>query len=255
MKNRNPLFFIVLAFGISWLAWGICIIFDKFGISMTDNYLLYVPDLLGGVAPSIASYVVLKKEGRVKNFKEWCVLMFDVKVNFKYYVLTVFFVLFFLGISYLVIDVEVIAPWYLFFLALPIMVIGGGLEEPGWRGYLQPYLAEKHGFVAGTFIMGLIWSLWHLPLFYYSGTTQYGTSFLLFAIAVFGLNYAIGALRKISNSTFLCLVLHCSFNALYVVFNFDKSRLINDHVTMLVGSCLLIAVSIILIFVDKRKKI
>ena len=34
-------------------------------------------------------------------------------------------------------------PLYLALIEFPIMIIGGGLEEIGWRGYLQPTLQKK----------------------------------------------------------------------------------------------------------------
>lgn len=37
-------------------------------------------------------------------------------------------------------------------------------EEPGWRGFLLPHLAQRFGALRGSAVLAAIWSLWHLPL-------------------------------------------------------------------------------------------
>ena len=37
-------------------------------------------------------------------------------------------------------------------------------EEIGWRGYLYPALRERFSIVQTHVLLGLIWSLWHLPI-------------------------------------------------------------------------------------------
>lgn len=36
-------------------------------------------------------------------------------------------------------------------------------EEIGWRGYLLPRVQAKHGALAASLIIGLLWGFWHLP--------------------------------------------------------------------------------------------
>jgi CAAX protease family protein len=52
-------------------------------------------------------------------------------------------------------------------------LLGGPLgEEPGWRGYALPRLESALGPVSGSLVLGLLWSGWHLPLFWYPGWTS-----------------------------------------------------------------------------------
>ena len=39
-------------------------------------------------------------------------------------------------------------------------------EEPGWRGFALPRLQARHGPLAASFWLGLLWAGWHLPLWF-----------------------------------------------------------------------------------------
>lgn len=48
------------------------------------------------------------------------------------------------------------------------------IEEVGWRGYGEDSVAAYHIWFVESIIFGLIWSCWHLPLFWIQGTYHYG---------------------------------------------------------------------------------
>ena len=48
-------------------------------------------------------------------------------------------------------------------------VIGGLLEESGWRGYALPQLQPRMGALWASIILGVIHACWHLPLFFIPG--------------------------------------------------------------------------------------
>lgn len=41
----------------------------------------------------------------------------------------------------------------------------GGIEEIGWRGYLQPQLQDRTSLLTASIVVGILWWAWHLPLF------------------------------------------------------------------------------------------
>jgi membrane protease YdiL (CAAX protease family) len=58
-------------------------------------------------------------------------------------------------------------------MLLPLLILGPLSEELGWRGYALDRLQARWNALASSLILGVSWSLWHLPLFYIVGTSQY----------------------------------------------------------------------------------
>lgn len=59
--------------------------------------------------------------------------------------------------------------------ALPLTMFisflsGPWSEEFGWRGYALDPLLKRLGIIGGSCVLGLVWGVWHLPLYFMSGT-------------------------------------------------------------------------------------
>jgi len=69
---------------------------------------------------------------------------------------------------------------------LPLLVLGPLSEEIGWRGYALPRLQTRWNALTSSVIIGVIWGLWHLPLFMMVGTSQHelGIPFIGFLIGM-----------------------------------------------------------------------
>ena len=237
-------------FLIMLICWGLCVICSLNGVLLNENYLLYIPYLLGGLSPTIASFLALKKNNKVANFKEWLGNVFDFKHNiFSYFMVIVLGILFILP-QCLISGYENGFPLYAIFVMIPVMLLGGGLEEAGWRYILQPELEKKYKFIISTLIVSVIWWLWHLPLFYIQGVGQYGQNYLAFGISILGEAFALASIRKNTNSVWLCVLSHCIVNSLSGIF------IINDNIGgNIVTTIILIFSSLVLIKVNNKKKI
>ena len=220
------------------------------GIFFNDNILLYIPYLLGGWSPTIASFIVLKKNNEVKNFKDWLRNVFDFKHNIFAYVMVLIFTISYILPLCLVSGYENGKPLFAIVVMIPIMLFGGGLEEAGWRYIFQPELEKKYNYFVATIIVSVIWWLWHLPLFYILGVAQDGMNFGLFGIKVLGLSFALASIKKNTNSVWLCVLFHCLVNSLAGIY------VVNDNVMgAVVTTIVLIVVSFIFNKVNNNKKI
>jgi membrane protease YdiL (CAAX protease family) len=92
------------------------------------------------------------------------------------------------------------------------LVGGQAGEEIGWRGYALPRLIDRFGFAAATLLLGVIWAVWHLPLFFVSGADTQGQSFPLFVLQVTAMSVAIGWLCVRTNSLLLTMLMHAAVN-------------------------------------------
>jgi uncharacterized protein len=53
-------------------------------------------------------------------------------------------------------------------------------EEVGWRGYALPALQARYSALVASLILGVLWALWHLPVFFNPDTHYSNLPFLLF---------------------------------------------------------------------------
>ncbi|MDH6628854.1 membrane protease YdiL (CAAX protease family) [Streptomyces sp. LBL] len=83
----------------------------------------------------------------------------------------------------------------LFFVSM--LVAGPLSEEPGWRGTAYPRLRASFGRLQAGLLLGVVWAIWHLPLFFVSGTLQaeFGLvswNGVLFVLSVIPMSLLIG---------------------------------------------------------------
>lgn len=218
-KNYLSFTFLIMLIG-----WGICLLYSFNGISLNDNIWLYVPYLLGGWSPTIASYLALNRNNKVADMKDWLKNIFDFKHNIFSYLMVVIMAIIFILPQCFISGYESGAPIFAIIFMIPMMLVGGGLEEAGWRYILQPELEKKYSFTLSTIIVSIIWWLWHMPLFYIQGVVQYGQNYFAFGISILGLSFALACIRKNTDSLWLCVLFHCIVNSLSGIY------IINDNI-------------------------
>ncbi len=212
-KKLQPITrFIIYTFVITYLFWTTIIIGNIYFDSLWYGEILFwIPMLLGSLGPAIAVYIMSKQQEKFKD-KSFFKHLFANKITKKgWYVFTAYTIwrFFMVWVSF-GIDNPISIVYML--INLPLFIIGGGLEEIGWRGYLQPKLEEKKGYLFSVIIVGLIWSVWHLPLWLVKGTIQSSLSFITYTFLAIILSFTLTTIFKYTKSIVLCVVSHAWFN-------------------------------------------
>lgn len=105
--------------------------------------------------------------------------------------------------------------WFLpvFFL---FQLVTSGIEEVGWRGYLQPVLQKKYIAEKVCLIVGILWSIWHYPLLIYMNWSL-GPFVVVLTLAGYTMltipqAYVLGFVYNSTKSLLWCIVLHAWAN-------------------------------------------
>lgn len=165
--HRHPIVaFVGLTYAISWSAW--LLAFLLAGRRPAAVVLV----VLGGFGPALAGLAVTRFTG--DPVREWLGRIVRWRVPPRYY-------LYALGLPallYAAVNVALTVlgqdvDWSLLPGRLPAylatfaatLTVGGALEEPGWRGFALPRLQRRYPPLRATLVLGLVWGLWHVPLY------------------------------------------------------------------------------------------
>jgi uncharacterized protein len=215
--------FFGLAYLISWAYWGVVL-----GIMGRDTLAWFVP---GAFGPPLAALLVtglVDGRGGTRAFLRRWILW---RVGARWYLLVL------VGLPALGLLVGLplrdgterfvgsgtsVVVTYLATLSF-LAVLGGGQEEPGWRGFALPRMQERMGPLAASVTLGVLWGLWHLPVFVLvpgynsvgSGVASIAMSVLVFtAVGTVGQSLILTWLFNHTRGSVLIAVLaHASLSA------------------------------------------
>lgn len=206
-----------------------------------------------GMAPAYAAFIVQKKQSGI-TFREFCKQIFYTANTRK----TVVYFIVFTIIQFVscVVQEEYLGnPWYLFILFMPMMVLGGGLEEIGWRGVFQPLLEKRFSFFTAAIIEGVIWSIWHLPLWLVPNTSQGAYDFTAFTLYCITLGLTLAAAYRLTKSIWATVLIHAWGNtvlggmySLTSLNNFPTAK------TLIIYVVQIALIMLILLFSEKNDK-
>ncbi len=222
---RFPYRFFIVTFIWSWLFW-IPLILANLGIIPVSSELLSKLTLPLSVIAAFgpltgALFSIRREKGKGHGWK-YLRSFLDLRLGWKAYI----FPLVLLGgstcIAWLIPELygedrlPMLFPsaWIFFPYLLMMILLGGGQEEFGWRGYALPRLEGLLGLWLANILLGIIWALWHLPLWFINGTSQTYMNFGGFILLTTGYSFIFSWIRNIAgNKPFSGLYVHGVANA------------------------------------------
>jgi uncharacterized protein len=166
IAGRPVLSFFVLTFVLSWsfmtpaMIWGL-------------DSLAFIPFMVGVFMPFTAEAVVTRATGG--SVRSWLRAILRRRVAARWFALALAFPVALAGVASALfapagesLDFGLVGERAAAFVPLFIycLLLNGGPEELGWRGFALPRLQEGLSPVRATLVLGTAWGLWHLPLLF-----------------------------------------------------------------------------------------
>jgi len=256
MENKIPIRFFVVTFLFSWLIWAVLVL-NGTGI-ISSNFLSQITlpvMLLGAFGPAVGAIVSLRSlEGKgtlKKHFKSYLSLNFGWRVW-----LAIFLVL---GLSAIIAWIlpelfgeNRLQPVLPIIFVVPYLLLmtflGGGQEEIGWRAYVLPIIEKRYGLIIGSLILGIVWAVWHLPLWFIPGTSQSYMNFGGFILLCIGYSYFFSWIIAASGKQFFSgIIVHGAANTFPVIFPFLDTESNSMQIRYWIYCSLILIIGIIIV--------
>ena len=265
--RRYPLtFFFLLAIGLTW----IFMIIDALGSQGILPFRLPLPLMIVmGYMPTLAAVIVTGKTRGSEGVRALFRKLLIWRVGLRWYLFAIF------GLAVLNVLAIVIYNWIVpganlsvvssrFPIASPlqavlslvpmfiiIMLVNG--EELAWRGYATPQLQARYSALTASLILGVIWTIFHLPLFFTrTGSSQSDWPFASFLVSTVAITVLYTwMLNHTHGSVLLAYLFHGAANTWTQVFSID-------HADPLVGwilDALLVLLALIVVAYEGRENL
>ena len=233
IKRHNLWAFFILVFALTWPKSIVGAAYSLSLISNPPSTTLNVLYVFG--TPLVAAVIVTAVTHGWEGLKEWGKRLFRWKVGWKWVLisLTIYplVTVAAFGISELVngrkwtiaimwragfenvqenairIGLNPNNTWQIFAVLFAVSLIVPIFEEGGWRAFAIPHLQEKYSALVSGLIIGVIWSVWHLPSFFTVGSDHYGMPFLWFLMVIVSISVLMVWIMNHTNQSVLMTIL------------------------------------------------
>lgn len=224
--NTNLIFlFYFLAFAWAWAFWVPAALFQSGAINMPES----LPEFIRNGSPAawgpfLSAFLVTFLYRGMSGVKSLIARLFRVRFGLIWYLIALTLLPTIVGTAQLIAGAqgaeiptsEAFAnPVSIPFSFLWIFFLGGPLqEEIGWRGIATDTIQNSRSAVLTSLFVGVLWGLWHLPLFYMPRAEIYynqpvlgliGSTVLLSILLTWVYN-------NTGRSLFAVMLMHTSFN-------------------------------------------
>jgi membrane protease YdiL (CAAX protease family) len=204
--QRHPLLiFFVLTYAISWVPALMTAVVPGFSM------------LIFAAGPSVAALIVTAIEGKTAWQELWRRALCW-RVGWGWYAVALLsplpFYLAAVGLNTLLgAPAPTAAQWatwpslFTIFASFLFVPLRGAWEEGGWRSYALPKLLAGRSALTASLILGMVWALWHLPLFV-TGQTHWLIAFLILPLSII----FTWLFNHTSGSALLAFLFHAAFD-------------------------------------------
>ena len=227
-KNRSPLKFFLIVFGLSIPLWAIEIMIDVKRLPLDFS----ITDILAAFTPIIAAAILVYNEegcvGITKLFKR--ILDFKRITKKIWYVPIIFLPILMYLLVYVVIrllGLPLPSEFYISFISIPVLFmlffVGAVVEETGYMGYAIDPMQERFGALTASILIGIPWAVWHYP-----SIIQQGHNLTWIAWGTLG-TVAVRVLivwiyNNTGKSLFACILFHTMLNVGRPLFPKDETH-------------------------------
>ncbi|MBP3886449.1 MAG: CPBP family intramembrane metalloprotease [Cellulosilyticum sp.] len=195
---------------------------------------------IGGTSSALWGMIVSKKSGHILSYKQVLKDFFSLKASIRLYLLVLGFLFVIFGKQIILGKVQSNVHWHTFVLAFITAIIFGGIEEIGWRYTFQPLLEKKFPFEIASLMTFLAWGIWHYMYFYIVDGFE-GLVHSTFLIGLLGSCFIMGAIYKVSQNLWLCVMYHCLLNV------FSQTLIPNQISEVIIYNGIAILVAIVMV--------
>lgn len=151
-------------------------------LAVVNGLLPPVAMQLGALSASIAGILLVIMEGRKGGLRELLGRILIWRVGLRWWAFALLYgIVMSVGALYLFdlfggppVDWSGLPPLYTVVPSFIILTVFAGIgEEFGWRGFLLPRLQTRYNALFSSLIVGVAWAIWHIPMFFIEGTSQY----------------------------------------------------------------------------------
>ncbi len=228
IKSKQLLAFFILTFIISWFGWGTSLLLgnaEGHAASGIESIFVALVGFLAGFGPLLAAIIVIKVSGA--SIINWLkqILIWRVKIPWYLAALGLPILIFaIITAIYALLGGEIDLGGmdnieFLIFI-VPVFIyttlIGGGIEEFGWRGFALPKLQESFNALTASLILGFVHAIWHLPMLFMPGTYHANSSFVLYAIMGIAMSILFTWIYNSTGSVLLAILFHGMRNTFFI---------------------------------------
>jgi membrane protease YdiL (CAAX protease family) len=191
--RRYPLTaFVILAYAFSWPYMLLDALGSHAWLAFRLPMLLWIPM---GYGPTFAALIVTAALAGKSGIRALLGRLLIWRVSWPWYAVTLFGSVILSGITVVVYALLSGTPPVVpgisaqMLITAPLLFLVGALvngEEIGWRGFALPRLLARHNALTASLILGSLWALFHLPLFFTRGDSFASTPPLSFLVRMIG---------------------------------------------------------------------